>query len=208
MPLANFPVKPRTPNRVTEFKLPAQQAKRGHRGARIYEVRSPGLPRPEAAFIHDRPAPILALPGLPPSPVTFAFPVDEPKEKDKSPKGFAKKMLKSGKACASLLACKRTMIYISISWFDQVKLPFAKESDPLTPRIPPTPKTADWANESWSKEPTPNYANAASFQKKTDMIHSRNGSDELDEWRRDPPPLYTKHPEEGGLKAWLAVVGA
>jgi len=103
MPLANFPVKSRTPNRITEFKLPPQQAKREHRGARIYEVRSPGLPRPEAAFIHDRPAPILTLPGLPPSPVIVAFPPDVPKENDKSPKGFAKKMLKSGKACASLL---------------------------------------------------------------------------------------------------------
>ena len=80
----------------------------------------------------------------------------------------------------------------------------------MTPRIPPTPKTADWANESWSKEPTPSYSNAGfSFQKKkTDTSHTRNGSDELAEWRRDPPPLYTKHPEEGGLKAWLAVVGA
>jgi len=100
MPLANFPVKSRTPNRVTEFKLPPQQAKRDHRGARIYEAKSPSLPRPEAAFIQDRPAPILALPGLPPSPVIVAFPVQD---NDKSAKGFAKKMLKTGKACAFVL---------------------------------------------------------------------------------------------------------
>ena len=84
-----------------------------------------------------------------------------------------------------------------------MKLPFAKESDLLTPRTPPTPNTADWANEAKSEEP-PGHSNAGSFKKKTDIGHTRNGSDE---WS-DPPPLYTKHPEGGGMKAWLVVVGA
>jgi hypothetical protein len=88
MPLANFPVKPRTPSRATEFRLPPQQAKREHRGARVFEPRSPVISKPESARVYDRPTPILTLPGLPSSPVTLNLPKD-----DKS--GFASKVLKT-----------------------------------------------------------------------------------------------------------------
>lgn len=89
MPLANFPVKPRTPSRATEFKLPPQQAKREHRGARVYELKSP-IPKPESAVLYDRPRPILTLPGLPSSPVTLDLPKDDSS-------GFASKVLKTSK---------------------------------------------------------------------------------------------------------------
>lgn len=83
--------------------------------------------------------------------------------------------------------------------------------DPLTPKIPPTPKTADWQNETtWANE-APFSATRAKFgslQKKNAIRHKHQPSDESEEWRKDPPPLYTKHPEEGGRKAWMSVAGA
>jgi len=97
MPLANFPVKPRTPNH-TEFKLPPRQAKRERRSARIYEPKSPYLTRPEAAYIMERPTPILSLPGLPPSPVMISLPPDVQKTDRSIPRDLAKKMIKSSKA--------------------------------------------------------------------------------------------------------------
>jgi MFS family permease len=185
MPLANFPVKSRTPNRATEFKLPPQQAKREHRGARVYQLKSPIIPKPESAVVYDRPAPILTLPGLPSSPVTLDLP--------KNDSGFASKVMKTGK-----------------QWFGQIKVPFVK--DPLTPKIPPTPKTADWQNETWANEATtPHTASKSKFgslQKKNAIRHKRKPSDESEEWSKDPPPLYSKHPEEGGRKAWMTVAGA
>lgn len=185
MPLANFPVKPRTPSRATEFRLPPQQAKREHRGARVFEPRSPVISKPESARVYDRPTPILTLPGLPSSPVTLNLPKD-----DKS--GFASKVLKT-----------------SQDWFGQIKAPFVK--DPLTPKIPPTPKTADWQTETWTSETPPYSASKAKFgslQKKNAIRHKRQFSDESEEWRKDPPPLYTKDSGEGGRKAWMSVAGA
>lgn len=97
MPLAHFPVKPRTPNR-TEFRLPPQQAKRERRSARVYEPKTPLIARPEAAVTVQRPTPILALPGLPPSPVTIGLSPGA-QETDRSiPIGLAKKVIKSSKA--------------------------------------------------------------------------------------------------------------
>lgn len=186
MPLANFPVKPRTPIRATEFKLPPNQAKREHRGARIYEAKSPVISRPQSARVYDRPVPILTLPGLPSSPVTLDLP------KNDNSSGFTSKIIKTGK-----------------EWFGQIKAPFVK--DPLTPKIPPTPKTADWVNETWANEAPPQSASKASFgslQKKVAMRQKRKDPDKSEEWRKDPPPLYTKDQEEGGRKAWMSVAGA
>jgi len=188
MPLANFPVKPITPNRATEFRLLPQQAKREHRGARVFEPRSPILNRPETAVVYDRPTPILTLPGLPPSPVTLSIPRDD--DDKPTPVVLANKVLKRGKA-----------------WIGQIKAPFTK--DPLTPKIPPTPKTADWANDTWANEAPLYSASAFAFKRNKKVYgHRRQTSDESAEWRKDPPPLYTKHPREGGRKAWMSVAGA
>lgn len=203
MPLANFPVKPRTPIRATEFRLPPQQAKREHRGARIYEPKSPVVNKPESALVYDRPVPILTLPGLPSSPVTLDLP-----KNDKSSSNFASKIMKNGKECVIF----RHMAQGSTSflrWFGQIKVPFVK--DPLTPKIPPTPKTGDWT-ETWANEAPPHSASKSvskveSLQKKNAIRHKHKPSDESEEWRKDPPPLYTKI-EEGGRKAWMSVAGA
>lgn len=96
MPLANFPVKPRTPSRATEFKLPPREAKREHRGARVYQLKSPIIPKPESALVYDRPVPILTLPGLPSSPVTLDLP-----RNDSS--GFASKVMKTSKEYVAIL---------------------------------------------------------------------------------------------------------
>jgi len=186
MPLANFPVKPRTPIRATEYKLPPQQAKREHRGARIYEPKSPAVLRPDSALVYDRPVPILTLPGLPSSPVTLDLP-----KNDKSSSSFASKVMKTGK-----------------EWLGQIKVPHTK--DPLTPKIPPTPKTTDWQNDTWANEAPPHSASKSSLgflQKKNAIRRNHKPSDESEEWRKDPPPLYTKE-EEGGRKAWMSVFGA
>jgi MFS family permease len=119
--------------------------------------------------------------------VTIAIPRDD----DDKPTAavLAKKVLKSGKA-----------------WFGQIKAPFVK--DPLSPKIPPTPKTADWANNTWANEAPLYSASRFAYQKKkVDIGHKRQASDES-ERKQDPPPLYTKHPDEGGRKAWMSVAGA
>jgi len=204
MPLANFPVKPRTPSRATEFKLPPKQAKREHRGARVYELKSP-IPKPESAVLYDRPRPILTLPGLPSSPVTLDLPKDDSS-------GFASKVLKTSKQYVVTLTffincwCKN-VTYFNIRWFGQIKVPFVR--DPLTPKIPPTPKTADWYNENWANE-TPYSASKSkvgSLQKKNAIRHKRK-PEGFEESNKDPPPLYSKHPEEGSRKAWMSVAGA
>jgi MFS family permease len=95
----------------------------------------------------------------------------------------------------------------SKEWFVQIKAPFVK--DPMTPKIPPTPKTADWQTETWENETPPYSASKTLFgslQKKKATRHKRQASDES-EWRKDPPPLYTKHPSEGGSTAWMSVAG-
>lgn len=83
--------------------------------------------------------------------------------------------------------------------------------DPMTPKIPETPKTADWQTEALAYE-TPPYSSSkslfGSLQKKNAIRHKRQASDESEEWRKDPPPLYTKHPTEGGAKAWMSVAGS
>lgn len=95
MSFAAFPTKPVTPSRATEFRLPPQSAKREHRGARVYQPKSPAVTRPDTARIVDRPAPILDLPGLPPSP--FQLPLDVNQEDSQKP-GFAGSLIKNGKS--------------------------------------------------------------------------------------------------------------
>lgn len=113
MPLADFPVKPRTPNRAKEFKLPPQQAKREHRGARVYEPKSPVITRPEFARIYDRPAPILTLPGLPSSPVTGIPKGDKP-----NGNGFGAKILKTSKEYTILYHLSTTQCNFCFSIID------------------------------------------------------------------------------------------
>jgi MCP family monocarboxylic acid transporter-like MFS transporter 10 len=205
MSFAAFPTKPITPNRATEFRLPPQSAKREHRSARVYSPRSPVITRPETARTHERPAPILELPGLPPSPVILPDEVSKP---DSPKQGGAASLFKSGK-----------------TWLAQFKPPWVK--DPLRVKIPPTPKTASWADEegqSYTPKYTPTTATFKAFGLPKDFgkkqgthndfasvvtkimspksAHIRRGSDEGEEWNRDPPPLYTKHASEGGIPAW------
>jgi len=90
---------------------------------------------------------------------------------------------------------------LNISWLGQIKVPFAK--DPLTPKIPPTPKTAEWIFEEIPHNPR----TKADWFKKV-PVYKRQRSDGFQEWKQDPPPLYTKDPEEGGVKAWMTVAGA
>lgn len=84
------------------------------------------------------------------------------------------------------------------SWLAQLRPPWVRApEDPTTPVIPPvTPMTAKFINE--SRHYTP----------KDPKFLDENGNPLSDEAYRDPPPLYKKHPPEGGIKGWSSVAGA
>ena len=112
-----------------------------------------------------------------------------------------------------------------------------EEGLPGSPRaFPSTPKTSRWANEesrSYTPKGTPTTATYQAFglpndfgqtnkrdkfaalvnktlgkDVKQDKGHTRQASDDGEEWNRDPPPLYKKHDFGGTIAAWSTVVAA
>jgi len=187
---ATFPVKPTTPNRTNlkeyEYKPPPKHLKREHRGARIFEPISPRSPdflptRPPSAHTQERAAPILALPGLPPLTLPHQV-IEKPKER---PKGLVG-VLDSGR-----------------TWLNQIKPPWAPKVKLKIPPTPTTPNTAKFVNEEGHIGYTPK---SAAFR--VDFSKAYAEAEEADLKSKDPPPLYTKHPPEGGIRAWITVAAA
>ncbi|KAF9475743.1 MFS general substrate transporter [Pholiota conissans] len=121
-PLSPRPLGLVSPRPITS---PRPQLKREHRIARVYEPKSPTpLPdKPLPAYLPERPAPILSLPGLPD--------VELPRTPVKQDHHFGHKLFKTGK-----------------KWISNIKLPWSPP-DPSTPKIPPvSPETAKFVSES------------------------------------------------------------
>jgi len=192
---AQFPVKPLSPrspsnsrfsprspsNSRFNTKSPKspQFLKREHRGARIYEPRSPTVP-PTARIQPDRPAPILSLPGLPPT----ELPKSVITPRRRTGFSFGEGWIQSGK-----------------TWLAQLRPPWIRPpEDPTTPAIPPvTPKTAKFINESRYYTPK---------DPKFPGEYGASLSDEASDYTRDPPPLYKKNAPEGGIIGWASVAAA
>jgi hypothetical protein len=203
---AQFPVKPLSPrspsNSRFNTKSPKspQLLKREHRVARIYEPRSPThLPTvpPPARTQPDRPAPVLALPGLPPRELPKS--VITPR---RSGFGFGNGWIQSGKTWVpNPFFLDGSNLLNPDSWLAQLRPPWIQPpEDPTTPAIPPvTPKTAKFINESRYYTPKdPKFLNE----------YGGHLSDEASNYSRDPPPLYKKDAPEGGIIGWSSVAAA
>lgn len=78
--------------------------------------------------------------------------------------------------------------------------------DPTTPTIPAvTPKTAQFVNDTAYNTPK-DYETFDDYERaisKDDIISYYE-----DSGKHDPPPLFAKSLPDGGLNAWVSVVGA
>jgi len=102
---------------------------------------------------------------------------------------------------SSTLSSWISLIFEHYSWLAQLRPPWIRApEDPTTPVIPPvTPRTAKFINESRYYTPKdPKFLDE----------YGKPLSDEASDHNRDPPPLYKKHPPEGGIKGWSSVAGA
>ncbi|KAF8901217.1 major facilitator superfamily domain-containing protein [Gymnopilus junonius] len=156
----------------------------------------------------ERPAPILQLPGLPPQELPRS--VLTPRKRTFKEE-FAEKVENSR------------------NWLAQFRAPWSR--DPRVSVIPPVterppslpPKTFDFIREEaghWG--PSPKTAKSmevgqwGASPKSAKFVEESLGygagqteADYIqDEYSHDPPPLYKKHPTEGGVHGWLSVAGA
>lgn len=202
------------PNYDKPLPSAAEPKKREHRNARVYQPNlKPDFPsRPQTARLPaERPAPILALPGLPPRPFT-------PSARDQermygSPKWFD--------GAGTLLAKFRP------PWSREPAVPKSASARPTTPVTGTTPRTPRTPRFLWQSEmrsprvkdnrtladfdntlpPNGEFALSPKFPihdiYKRDAFPSEGVSSEF-----DPPPLYKKDAPEGGVNAWRTLAGA
>lgn len=153
-----------------------------HRSAVIYEPNVNILPaRPQDVRIQpERPIPVIQLPGLPPRSLPKS--IMKPLAKDWSE---APRKSVSNESHSSL------ELIFSNSWLAQFR-PFKKLRDLPPPTY--TPKSATFVNGSKS------HKDLADFD---DTLEAGSY-----DFKPTPPPLYTKHPPEGGVVGWLTVAAA
>jgi len=110
------------------------------------------------------------------------------------------------------------------SWLAQIRPPWSKSSDPedisvIPPVIPPvTPRSPEFINETtlartpksakYAADEEANISKSAKLSENKGYGFGQGVQPADDEYYCDPPPLYKKHPPEGGLKGWIAVAGA
>ncbi|KAJ3505755.1 hypothetical protein NLJ89_g7252 [Agrocybe chaxingu] len=173
---------PGLPLALKNSKKPAKPLKREHRVVKVYEHPDSELPvRPRTARLQpERPAPLLNLPELP------SWSQPEPK-KERS-KGFGRAWLDNGR-----------------TWLAQIRPPWKEKSKDTGLRIPPpTPESAKFINDRSARRY--GFAGPSKSPKiwGDDYEAYMSGEEEV----HDPPPLYTKHAPEGGIRGWTTVAGA